>query len=180
MGIGAALNGGIFSLGAHANLVGQLVAVCIIEHIGKIYGVLKLFINAYKVACGNIASANRGSVLPAFAVAADLDENHCLIFGIYGFTCGVNKADSDFRPLIFAVKLSVGVHTVRIAVGIGKLVKRKSEPAVLVCVNNRRISYCLFLCFSFCFCHSVIKCGLCTIKRVSSVKHISKCSIALP
>ena len=82
MGIGAALERNIFAVGSKAHLIGEGVAVCIIEHIGKIYGVLKLFINAYKGACGNIASANRGSVLAAFAVAADLDEDHCLIFGI--------------------------------------------------------------------------------------------------
>ena len=79
MGIGAALERNIFAVGSKAHFIGEGVAVCIIEHIGKIYGVLKLFINAYKLACGNIASANRGSVLAAFAVAADLDENLAVI-----------------------------------------------------------------------------------------------------
>ena len=48
MGIGAALERNIFAVGSKAHLIGESVAVLIIEHIGKIYGVLKLFINAYR------------------------------------------------------------------------------------------------------------------------------------
>ena len=103
MGIGAALERNIFSVGSKAYFIGEGVAVRIIEHIGKIYGVLKLFINAYKVACGNIASANRGSVLAAFAVAADLDENHGVKMCINFI---VKIADVNYRIFILRVKIA--------------------------------------------------------------------------
>ena len=101
-----------------------------------------------------------------------------MIISVWLIACGVNKADSDFRPLIFAVKLSVWVQPVLIAVGIGKLVKRKGEPTVLVCINNRFIYYCLLRCIR-CFCKPIVKHRLRAIIRLACHKFISNCSIAL-
>ena len=107
MGIGAALERNIFAVGSKAHFIGQRVAVRIIEHIGKIYGVLEVFINAYRNACGNIVFANRGSVFAAGSIAANLDKNHGVTRKVYISIFIIGKcADVNYRIFILRVKIA--------------------------------------------------------------------------
>ena len=152
IGIGAALNGGIFSLGAHANLVGQLVAVRIIEYIGKIHGVLKLFINACSKACRNGVSANRGSIL-AFILLADLNEDLAVIAVKHFTFCkcadknrsifiiGINFC--SLKVVKIAIPFRIILHIIDV---VYKVFKRNCIKAVFI-LCFKLVSYIFFRAF---------------------------------